>query len=54
MKNQGWDKVDAIVYLDAYYANLALPAQQIYLRIPGAADYSDFVGTRPRTEQGSE
>jgi sugar/nucleoside kinase (ribokinase family) len=24
---------------NAYYANLVLPAQQIYLRIPGAADY---------------
>jgi multiple sugar transport system substrate-binding protein len=38
-ENQGWDKADAIVYLNAYYANLVLPAQQIYLRIPGAADY---------------
>lgn len=38
-ENQGWDKADAIAYLNAYYANLALPAQQIYLRIPGAADY---------------
>jgi multiple sugar transport system substrate-binding protein len=38
-ENQGWDKEDAIVYLNAYYANLVLPAQQIYLRIPGAADY---------------
>jgi hypothetical protein len=24
---------------NAYYANLVLPAQEIYLRIPGAADY---------------
>jgi multiple sugar transport system substrate-binding protein len=38
-ENQGWDKADAITYLNAYYANLILPAQQIYLRIPGAADY---------------
>jgi len=32
-------KKDAIAYLNAYYANLILPAQQIYLRIPGAAEY---------------
>ena len=38
-ENQGWDKDDAIAYLNAYYANLVLPAQQIYLRIPGAAEY---------------
>lgn len=38
-ENQGWDKADAIAYLNAYYANLILPEQQIYLRIPGAADY---------------
>jgi multiple sugar transport system substrate-binding protein len=38
-ENQGWDKDDAIAYLNAYYANLVLPAQEIYLRIPGAADY---------------
>jgi multiple sugar transport system substrate-binding protein len=38
-ENQGWDKEDAIAYLNAYYANLILPAQQIYLRIPGAAEY---------------
>ena len=25
--------------LDAYYKNLVLPEQQIYLRIPGAAEY---------------
>jgi multiple sugar transport system substrate-binding protein len=37
--NQGWDKDDAITYLNAYYANLALPGQEIYLRIPGAAEY---------------
>jgi multiple sugar transport system substrate-binding protein len=38
-ENQGWDKDDAVGYLNAYYANLVLPAQEIYLRIPGAADY---------------
>jgi multiple sugar transport system substrate-binding protein len=38
-ENQGWDKDDAIAYLNAYYANLILPAQQLYLRIPGAAEY---------------
>jgi multiple sugar transport system substrate-binding protein len=38
-ENQGWDKADAIAYLNAYYANLVLPEQEIYLRIPGAADY---------------
>jgi multiple sugar transport system substrate-binding protein len=38
-ENQGWDKDDAVRYLDAYYQNLVLPAQQIYLRIPGAAEY---------------
>ena len=38
-ENQGWDKADAIAYLNAYYANLILPTQQIYLRIPGAAEY---------------
>ena len=38
-ENQGWDKADAIAYLNAYYVNLVLPAQEIYLRIPGAADY---------------
>ena len=38
-ENQGWDKADAIAYLNAYYANLVLPEQQIYLRIPGAAEY---------------
>jgi hypothetical protein len=31
-ENQGWDKDDAIAYLNAYYANLILPPQQIYLR----------------------
>jgi multiple sugar transport system substrate-binding protein len=38
-ENQGWDKEDALRYLDAYYQNLILPEQQIYLRIPGAAEY---------------
>ena len=38
-ENPGWDKDDAITYLNAYYANLVLPAQEIYLRIPGAAEY---------------
>jgi multiple sugar transport system substrate-binding protein len=38
-ENMGWDKEDAIVYLNAYYANLVLPKQEIYLRIPGAAEY---------------
>ena len=38
-ENQGWDKADAIAYLKAYYDNLVLPVQQIYLRIPGAAEY---------------
>jgi multiple sugar transport system substrate-binding protein len=38
-ENHGWDKDDAIVYLQAYYQNLVLPEQEIYLRIPGAAEY---------------
>jgi multiple sugar transport system substrate-binding protein len=38
-ENQGWDQDDAVRYLDAYYQNLVLPEQQIYLRIPGAAEY---------------
>jgi multiple sugar transport system substrate-binding protein len=38
-ENQGWDKEDALGFLQAYYQNLALPRQQIYLRIPGAAEY---------------
>jgi multiple sugar transport system substrate-binding protein len=36
---EGWDKGDATAFLDAYYKNLLLPEQQIYLRIPGAAEY---------------
>ena len=38
-ENQGWDRADATSFLDAYYQNLTLPEQQIYLRIPGAAEY---------------
>ena len=45
-ENQGWDKADAIAYLNAYYANLILPAQQIYLRIPGAAEYWNELDVR--------
>jgi multiple sugar transport system substrate-binding protein len=37
-KNQGWDKDDAIAYLNAYHAKLILPMQQI-VRIPGTAEY---------------
>jgi multiple sugar transport system substrate-binding protein len=36
---EGWDKGDATAFLDAYYRNLVLSEQQIYLRIPGAAEY---------------
>jgi multiple sugar transport system substrate-binding protein len=36
---QGWDGDEAKRYLDAYYQNLALPVQESYLRIPGAAEY---------------
>ena len=28
-ENQGWDKADAITYLNAYHENLVLPVQQI-------------------------
>jgi multiple sugar transport system substrate-binding protein len=38
-ENQGWDKGDATRYLEAYYQNLILPDQELYLRIPGAAEY---------------
>jgi multiple sugar transport system substrate-binding protein len=38
-ENQGWDRGDATGFLQAYYQNLVLPAQEIYLRIPGAAEY---------------
>jgi multiple sugar transport system substrate-binding protein len=48
-ENQGWDKADAIAYLNAYYANLVLPAQQIYLRIPGAAEYWHELDVRVST-----
>jgi multiple sugar transport system substrate-binding protein len=36
---QGWDADEAKRYLDAYYKNLTLPVQELYLRIPGAAEY---------------
>ncbi len=36
---QGWDAADTVQYLDAYYANLTMPLQEEYLRIPGAAEY---------------
>jgi len=45
-ENQGWDKDDAAAYLNAYYANLILAAQQIYLRIPGAAEYWNELDVR--------
>jgi len=38
-ENHGWDKEDAMAYLQAYYQNLVLPRQEVYLRIPGAAEY---------------
>lgn len=39
-ENQGWDKANAIGYMEAYYQNLVFPVQQLlYLRIPGAAKY---------------
>jgi len=38
-ENQGWDRADATSFLQAYYANLTLPEQELYLRIPGAAEY---------------
>jgi len=28
-ENHGWDKDDAIVYLQAYYQNLVLPEQEL-------------------------
>ena len=31
--------LNAIGYLEAYYQNLVLPVQRLYLRIPGAAEY---------------
>jgi multiple sugar transport system substrate-binding protein len=36
---EGWNADDATSYLQGYYDNLALKAQQEYLRIPGAAEY---------------
>ncbi len=38
-KALGWNEDDAVEYLKAYYAVLAAPVQQEYLRIPGAAEY---------------
>jgi multiple sugar transport system substrate-binding protein len=38
-KQYGWNADDAVRYLKGYYDNLALPAQEEYLRIPGAAEY---------------
>lgn len=35
----GWNKNDATRFLQGCYTNLALPAQEEYLRIPGAAEY---------------
>jgi multiple sugar transport system substrate-binding protein len=35
----GWNTDDATRYLAAYYANLTLPNQQPYLRIPGTTEY---------------
>jgi len=37
-QREGWDTEDALGFLDAYRQNLELPAQEIYLRIPGAAE----------------
>lgn len=36
---EGWNAADTAEYLNAYYANLTLPVQEEYLRIPGAAEY---------------
>ncbi|HUC16473.1 MAG TPA: extracellular solute-binding protein [Acetobacteraceae bacterium] len=36
---QGWNASDCAQYLHAYYADLTLPSQENYLRIPGAAEY---------------
>jgi multiple sugar transport system substrate-binding protein len=38
-KQYGWNTDDVKSYLTGYYDNLALPEQQEYLRIPGAAEY---------------
>ncbi len=38
-KQFGWNEDDAVEYVKAYYAVLAAPVQQEYLRIPGASDY---------------
>jgi multiple sugar transport system substrate-binding protein len=45
-KAQGWNEDDAKAFMDSYYANLALPVQEPYLRIPGAADYWHQLDTR--------
>jgi multiple sugar transport system substrate-binding protein len=37
--NPPWNEDDVVEYLKAYYAVLAAPLQQEYLRIPGAAEY---------------
>ena len=37
--NPPWNEDDVVEYLKAYYAVLAAPVQQEYLRIPGAAEY---------------
>jgi multiple sugar transport system substrate-binding protein len=38
-QREGWDTEDALKFLGAYYQNLVLPEQELYLRIPGAAEY---------------
>lgn len=38
-KQYGWNTDDVKSYLAGYYGNLALPEQEEYLRIPGAAEY---------------
>jgi multiple sugar transport system substrate-binding protein len=38
-KALGWNEDDVIEYIKAYYAVLAAPVQQEYLRIPGTAEY---------------
>jgi multiple sugar transport system substrate-binding protein len=37
--NPPWNEDDVVEYLKAYFAVLAAPVQQEYLRIPGAAEY---------------
>lgn len=43
---QGWNGDDAKTFVDGYYANLTLPLQEAYLRIPGAAEYWHELDTR--------